>query len=46
VLVRLGERLISVDLFSAKLRLIGAPVEDRDIVAKLSAPDGGDSPPY
>jgi hypothetical protein len=43
VLVRLQEKLISVDLFSAKLRLIGLPHDDKEhIAAKLSAPDGGD----
>ena len=43
--MRLGERLVSVDLFSAKLRLIGGPQDDKDIAARLSAPDGGKRPP-
>ena len=41
VLVRLQDKLLSVDLFTAELRLIGA-AESRQISARQSANDAGE----
>ena len=44
VMVRLQDKLMSVDLFSAELRLIGASQSSRQISARQSANDAGAVP--
>ena len=42
-MVRLQDKLMSVDLFSAELRLIGASQSSRQISAKQSANEAGEA---